>query len=111
MTGNRELARIYSQITASIREEYRLMAQMLRLEGDAYQSAENRLQVVREQVDAYREMIQQTSEAGQTRRRVWYSSASKSGKPIWRRNRLLNPIGTLLMDPPSGWTTCSALKN
>lgn len=64
--GNRELARIYSQITASIREEYRLMTQMLRLEGDAYQSAENRLQVVRDQVDAYREMIQQAAEAGQT---------------------------------------------
>ena len=65
-TGNRELARIYSQITASIREEYRLMTQMLRLEGDAYQSAENRLQVVRDQVGAYREMIQQAAEAGQT---------------------------------------------
>lgn len=63
--GNRELARIYSQITASIREEYRLMTQMLRLEGDAYQSASERLQVVRDQVDAYREMIQQAAEAGQ----------------------------------------------
>lgn len=62
---SRELARTYSQITASIREEYRIMTQMLRLEGDAYQSASERLQVVRDQVDAYREMIQQAAEAGQ----------------------------------------------
>lgn len=62
---SRELARTYSQITASIREEYRIMTQMLRLEGDAYQSASERLQIVRDQVDAYREMIQQAAEAGQ----------------------------------------------
>lgn len=64
-TGNRELARTYSQITTAIREEYRLMTQMLRLEGDAYESAENRLQVVRNQVDAYRDMIRQAEEGGQ----------------------------------------------
>lgn len=62
---NNELARAYNQITAAVREEYRLMTQMLRLEGDAYQAADQRLQVVRSQEQAYEDMIRSAASAGQ----------------------------------------------
>ena len=59
------LARTYNQITAAVRKEYRLMTQMLRLEGEAYQTADQRLQVVQNQVIAYEDMIRQSAQAGQ----------------------------------------------
>ncbi len=65
-SGNLSLARAYAQITAAVREQYRIMTQMLRLEGDAYQAAAERLDVVRDQVDAYADLIRQAAEAGQT---------------------------------------------
>lgn len=59
------LALIYQQITAAVREEYRIMTQMLSLEGNAYDTASDRLELVREQVEAYEQMIRQAAEAGE----------------------------------------------
>ncbi len=63
--ANAALVRAYTQITAAVREEYRLRTQMLRLDGDAYQAAANRLAVVENQVTACETLIQQSREAGQ----------------------------------------------